>query len=253
MVRERRRFALREGLGVRSRAVYRLRTSDLRVVVRHGPHYDPWALHEVVRGGDYDPPRPLAELIGREPRRIVDLGANVGFFGVRALAAHPEASIVAFEPDPANAASVREAIRRNGLEDRWELVEAAAAPADGELRFVAGLGSNSHQAAADERAETVTVPAVDVFRYLDDVDLLKMDVEGGEWAILGDERFAEAEPRAVVLEYHSLLCPDDNPRRAAKSLLTAAGYDVQPAPSDRNPDEGPFWGMGVMWAWRSKR
>jgi FkbM family methyltransferase len=249
MVRERWRFALREGLGVSRPATYRLRPSGLAVRVRHGRTYDPWALHEVRRGGDYEPPRPLPELVGREPRKIVDLGANVGFFGIHALEHYPSASVIGFEPDPHNAASVRAAIRLNGLEDRWQLVEAAAAAADGELRFVAGQGSNSHVAADDELEETITVQSLDVFPYLDDVDLLKIDIEGGEWAILGDDRFAELRPRAVVLEYHSLLCPSDNPRREVTTLLERAGYAVRPAESDDNPDEGPFWGMGVMWAW----
>jgi FkbM family methyltransferase len=251
LVRERWRFALREGLGAPTTATYRLQPNGLRVRVRHGESYDRWVLHEVFRGGDYDPPEALESLIGREPRRIVDLGANVGFFSLRVLGRHPLASVVAFEPDPSNAASVRTAIRRNGLEARWELVEGAAATEDGELRFVGGLGSNSHQATNGEEAGTIAVRALDVFPHLDDVDLLKIDIEGGEWAILGDERFARVRPRAVVLEYHSLMCPSDNPKRAATELLRAAGYTVRPAASDNNPDDVPFWGMGVIWAWRS--
>lgn len=250
MVRERWRFALREGLGVSRTGSYRLRSSGRRIAVRHGKSYDPWALHEVVRGGDYLPPRPLESLIGRQPRRIVDLGANVGFFSISALDRYPDSHVVAFEPDPMNAASLREQVRRNRLEDRWKLVEAAAAAEDGELRFVAGLGSNSRLAREDESEGTIAVRARDVFPYLDDVDLLKMDIEGGEWALLGDERFARVRPRAVVLEYHSLMCPEENPKRAAAELLARAGYEVSPAASDRNPDDEPFWGMGVMWAWQ---
>ncbi|MDQ3935825.1 MAG: FkbM family methyltransferase [Actinomycetota bacterium] len=254
MVRERRLFALREGLGGTGRGTYRLRTTGLRVVVRHG-RYDPWALHEVIRAGEYTPPRPLVTMIGREPRRVVDLGANVGFFGIHTLATYPGASVVGFEPDPDNAASMRAAIRLNGLEDRWELIEAAASNEDGELRFYGGRGSNSRLAREGEvEVEgTVTVPAVDVFRWLDDVDLLKIDIEGGEWAILGDPRFARARPRAVVLEYHSLMCPQDNPRRAVRELLEGAGYVTHSPPADENPEDEPFWGVGVMWGWIEER
>jgi FkbM family methyltransferase len=249
-VRERWRFALRHGLGGAPAATYHLRSGGLIARVRHDGSNDAWVLHEVFRGGDYDPPRPLGELVRREPRRIVDLGTNVGYFSLRMLANYPGTTVVGFEPDVSNAASVREAIRRNRLEERWQLVEAAASTDDGELLFHGGFGSKSRQARPGEEEGAVAVPARDVFPYLDDVDLLKMDIEGGEWGILADPRFAGAAPPAIVLEYHSLMCPQDNPRRAVKELLANAGYAVEPAASDSNPDDGPFWGVGVIWAWR---
>ena len=73
---------------------------------------------------------------------------------------------------------------------------------------------------ADESA--TTLPAADVFPYLEGADLVKIDIEGGEWPILSDPRFAELEARALVLEYHPHLCPGPDPRECADGLLARA-------------------------------
>jgi len=74
-------------------------------------------------------------------------------------------------------------------------------------------------------------------------DLVKVDIEGGEWDILLDPRFAQNPPRAIVLEYHPHLCPGDDPRAAAQEALARAGLSM-----------APIWhradGYGMLWAWR---
>ena len=45
-------------------------------------------------------------------------------------------------------------------------------------------------------------PRVDVFPYLAAADLVKIDIEGSEWEILADARFAGIAARVLVLEYH---------------------------------------------------
>jgi hypothetical protein len=78
---------------------------------------------------------------------------------------------------------------------------------------------------------------------------VKTDVEGAEWALLTDDRFGDARPRAIVMEYHSAGCPADNAKRFATDRLTQLGYEVQAASSDANPGSGRFWGSGMLWAW----
>ena len=83
----------------------------------------------------------------------------------------------------------------------------------------------------------------DVLALVGAADLVKMDIEGGEWTILGDARFRHAPPRALVLEYHPHLCPGDDTRAAAVAALTAANLHVQPVRHGRD-------GYGMLWAWR---
>jgi hypothetical protein len=85
----------------------------------------------------------------------------------------------------------------------------------------------------------------DVLDQVAAADLVKIDIEGGEWEILLDPRFAESPPRALVLEYHAAGCPTDDPRAAALDALRGAGMQVQPLWHDAAA------GVGMAWAWRS--
>jgi hypothetical protein len=67
-----------------------------------------------------------------------------------------------------------------------------------------------------------------------------MDIEGGEWPILADERFSG--PPLLVLEYHPTGCPSDDPHGHVDELLHRAGYDI--VPIYRGPDgHGMLWGI----------
>jgi FkbM family methyltransferase len=238
------RFALREMLRVSVTRSYRLRAGDLRVTVRHRTA-DVVTLGEVFHDNAYVPDAEIAAALGH-PDVIVDLGANIGLFGAFAAVRWPSAQITAFEPDPDNLSVHARTIAANGLAVRWRLVPAAAGATDGEARFASGLASLSRlagAAAADAGEDLITVPVRDVLPLLADADLLKMDIEGGEWAILGDSRFRAHPPRVVVLEYHPHLCPGPDPRAAAETLLAAAGLTVR----EIKVVDG---GYGMLWAWR---
>ena len=218
-----------------------MRDNGLYVPIRHGTP-DTVTLGEVFHERYYLPVREVEHALARVAR-IVDLGANIGLFGVFAATCWPEAEILAFEPDPANAAVHERTIAINALEQRWKLIRAAAGARDGRAAFVAGGVALSHLADAGGEEPAIEVSVQDVLPRLAHTDLLKMDIEGGEWAILGDPRFRAAPPRALVLEYHPHLCPEPDPRVAAESALEAAGLCVH-----------PLWhrddGHGMLWAWR---
>ena len=72
-------------------------------------------------------------------------------------------------------------------------MRAAAGAHDGQVRFAAGMGASSHLAGlagADEAADTLAVECRDVLGMISTADLVKLDIEGGEWEILLDPRFA---------------------------------------------------------------
>jgi FkbM family methyltransferase len=239
-VRSRGRFVVRELTGRRGVSGYRLRESGRCVFVRHGTA-DVVTLDEVFYTRNYALPAAVAGIVdslGRPPR-VLDLGANIGLFGIFVLERYPEARIVAIEADAANAEVLRRCIAANDGNGRWQVVEAAASNRDGTVDFVAGGYSLSHLAGPEE--PSVRVPAVDVFPYLADADLLKMDIEGGEWAILGDRRLAEVPVRALVLEFHPHLCPEPSPRRAVSAALEAAGFEHRLTGGED---------YGMAWAWR---
>jgi FkbM family methyltransferase len=228
---------MREMRGGGYSATYELREMPVRVVVRHGSG-DAVTLGEVFHEHHYVPPPELDGAL--DPALILDLGANIGMFGAYASARWPAARIVAYEPDPANAAICSRCIDENALNDRWKLHRAAAAAARGSLRFKATGDAISR---ADDQGELV-VEARDVLPDLASADLVKMDIEGGEWALLADPRFVKAPPRALVIEYHPHQCPGPDPRRLVEQVLRDAGLSRQ-TPIFHRAD-----GHGMLWAWQ---
>jgi FkbM family methyltransferase len=230
------RFVAREMLRRREAASYRIRGTPVRVLVRHGTG-DPVTLGEVFHERDYAPP---LGVLRSGPVSIVDLGANVGYFGAFALAEWPGASVVAYEPDPENAEVHARTISINGVSDRWELRRAAASNRDGRLSFHASGDALSHGG----EGGSLLVAAEDVLPVIAGVDLLKMDIEGGEWAILEDPRFAASPPQAVVLEYHPRAARSSDPHGDVLLLTRKAGL-TETATIFRRAD-----GHGMLWAWR---
>ena len=226
---------------------YRIRGGGPRVCLRHG--ISSWPFEEIFRHRAYEPPSAVARAIGStdEPLSILDLGANVGYFGawVRTRFPHPE--VLAFEPDPTTAAVHERCIRLNDAEDSWTLVRAIAADEDGQSSFVAAGTGSSRIASEDEAKETVVLPTEDVLPRVQDADFVKMDIEGGEWRILADPRFGAGRTRAVVLEYHPHLSPGPDTASEAGVLLRRAGFDV--VDPGLSAEQFPA-GQGMLWGVR---
>jgi FkbM family methyltransferase len=236
-LRERGRFVLRElRKRANSRGVYRLRSSSLRIVLRHD-RIDAFLLEEILEHGIYDPPGEIASRLG-SPRVIVDLGANIGLATAHFLTRYPDARVIAYEPDPETVSVLRQFAQVNLLGEQLEIVEACAGTADGVASFSSDASPLSR---ADPNGE-LRVRQLDVFSHLAQADLVKMDIEGGEWDILEDERFRMIPARALVLEYH---VDRDRDGRHARELLSGAGYEVVGGPTDP--------GTGVLWASRASQ
>jgi FkbM family methyltransferase len=236
-------------LGPPRAAGYRLRGCGLKVFLRHRTR-DVHILNEIFGGtggrNSYEPPPALAGMLDANPApRVMDLGANIGLFGAYVLARWPRAAIRSFEPDPTNRRLLDRLIAANGLEGRWSVAEAAVANRAGEMSFAAGLFADSHLEPASGSARQITVRAVDIFGEDHDVDLIKMDIEGGEWAILTDARLSELRADVLVLEWHACGCPEPDPHATTLRLLAAAGYSqVEEVESGED--------NGLLWAWREK-
>src|SRR4029077_5158173 len=199
---------------------------------------------EVFYRHDYHPGKEVADAIG-EPRAILDLGANIGLFGAFAARFWPHSTIVGYEADPENVEVHERTITANRLGDRWRVVCAAAGSRDGQVELAAGraMGSFVVEPGTYPGVPTIRVPVRDVMPEVCGADLVKVDIEGGEWEILLDPRFAQSPPRAIVLEYHPHLCPEDDPRVTAERALARAGLGMV---SIWHRDDG----YGMLWAWR---
>jgi FkbM family methyltransferase len=145
-------------------------------------------------------------------RRVVDLGANVGWFAVQAVLAGAE--VDAFEPVPAIAAiAQRNVARAMEVGAGKGRVHVLAAGAERGAATIALSGSNHGDnrvlddgAAPDDMggAETVTIEIAPVDEIVQGpVDFLKVDTQGSEWmALQGARRLLESSPSiALLLEF----------------------------------------------------
>lgn len=260
-------FLRRELSRASSLATYSLVGRSGVAFIRH-PLLDMWVLEEIFRLGAYRMPPQVRSALKRElgvALRIVDLGGHVGLFGLFALDELPGSTLISYEPDPRNAAVLERTAERNStLASRWSIRRAAAATEEGDLAFTSAhhfsrIGDAAPEVAAELAEVTAVfpflaggrladatvemVPAMDAFEDLGSADLIKVDIEGGEWAILGDPRFADLGVDALVVEYHRSGCPGDDPEQTVRSLLAEAGLTCGPATRGRHGD-------GVLWAWR---
>lgn len=241
------RYLLSEALGPAKPRRYVLRASGIEVLVRHRSR-DIVTFDEVFCSAAYEPPPAVAAALhdlGRPPR-VLDLGANVGLYSAFALGRWPGATITAVEPDHENLLLLNACATLNRSRGHIQVVDAAAAASAGTMRFVAGLAAESHRAHPDEDASSVAVRAVDAVELMTAAELVKIDIEGGEWELLGDPRLAAAFGtfQALVLEHHGRHCPTHDPRGTATRLLAAAGFEVAP--------QGEIvGGVGMLWATRS--
>jgi FkbM family methyltransferase len=221
---------------------YTLRRTGMVCHLRHHAN-DLGAFDDIVLADEYAPPPPVMRWLAARDHgpRILDLGGHVGLFCLDMLARLPAATLTTLEPDPANLAVLRRTIERNGLSAAVEVIGCAAAPRTGPVAFMSGYGVASYEAAGEEAGGAVTVPGIDVLDLMAAADLVKMDIEGGEWAILADPRAVAAAGPVIVLEFHDRLCPFDDAEAAVMAWLERAGLHVW-------PDVRRLPGMGLIWA-----
>jgi FkbM family methyltransferase len=242
-VKEPMRFAAAELFGPKGRLqVHQIEAG--RVVLRHRTR-DIDVFDEIFVGNrGYEPPRAVAiRFRDRPPAKVLDLGGNVGLFGVYALARWPSATITSVEPDAANLPLLGRCVEVNEASARWTIIAACAASRPGVVAFSGGRLADS-AIALDGEEVTGHVVAVDALELLKDADFAKIDIEGAEWELLLDQRFAASAPDVLVMEWHQRGCPMQDGYQAALDILRRSGYDVEGEP----PSVGQHF--GTIWAWK---
>jgi FkbM family methyltransferase len=172
----------------------------------------------------------------RQVRLVVDLGTNIGFSVLFWLNQFPNSRVITFEAHPAHAAQAARNFALNGVADRVELHTAAAGAHHRSVSISnSGTSSTVSEAAGDD-----AIPMVDVFETLGDreIDLMKIDIEGGEYEIMEDPRFAALRLKAVVMEWHKRGAYD---HRWTVERLKAIGLTVDEVFTE--PDYGLLWAI----------
>jgi FkbM family methyltransferase len=181
---------------------------------------------------------------------VVDLGGNAGCFAFRVAA--QARRVFVYEPDPFNLAILERNLA--GLRHVAVVPQAVAAQPGtrtlhtaasrdwaGRSTLFADLSTARAHSAVEVRV--TTLDALFAEHAIERCDLLKIDVEGAEYEILGAASAGTlARIDRLVGEYHDV-CPEDPRTRidAFRAFLEQAGFRVDTAPSRRHANTGLFF------------
>lgn len=177
-----------------------------------------WELNHIYM----DDPYALARLPG-DIRTVLDVGANIGLFAALARHRFPQAIIHCYEPNP----DIAPLLESNVADLEIEVFRCGIGFEPGEAALLSGTSSLTGQLALG--AEGLAVRIESLHNALagigGGVDLLKLDCEGGEWAILRDRASLE-KARFLSMEYH-LDAPGSRPLWELVREVKACGFSIQ--------------------------
>lgn len=173
---------------------------------------------------------------GAANRTVIDIGANEGFYSLRMKRQNSFAKMVAVEPVEATYARLATNIALNSCHDMY-LLQGAVDKEDAPIRLqrhttvptvsskdVEALGQNwiKRESLREELVQGYKLDSLmqEYSGYgFDEIDLIKIDVEGGELAVLQGGRETLAKTLRVVLEWHT-----PQMKRAVEAFLEAQGF-----------------------------
>lgn len=133
---------------------------------------------------------------------LLDLGANIGMTSVWLAKKFSFTQVIAVEPDPNNAALVRQNLELNGI--TGQVLEAAIGPKEGTARFDPSELSNLGRLSEDG---SLSVPMISVDTIIKkfavkSFALIKIDIEGGEQDLFDGPTGWLARTDAIIIEFH---------------------------------------------------
>ena len=205
----------------------RLRGSGLQFRVRTA--MDVWVIKETCLDRDYENGTGL-----QDNWTIIDIGAGLGDFTAYAAQRSPNGRVFAYEPFPESFALLQQNVALNKLRN-VEAEPYAVAAKPGSLALNVGAGEAVQHSTTQAGANTIEVQAITLQQIFDvhglnRCDFLKMDIEGGEYAILqGMDANLLKRVQRIALEYH-----DNTPAGKHDELvrrLQSSGFQVQVSPN----------------------
>ena len=132
---------------------------------------------------------------------IIDLGSNIGAVAIQA-AQLGAIKIIAIEPNKSNLALLEDNLRENNCEAEILRVAIGAEPGETSITDEAG---NSKTGEEGEKVNVTTLEEIISFHFADqEIDVLKIDVEGDEYKILlSTPKEALEKIRVITMEFHA--------------------------------------------------
>jgi FkbM family methyltransferase len=149
----------------------------------------------------------------RDPKLIIDCGANVGYSSAYFLARYPNAKLIAVEPEFGNFTMLRRNLRQ--YEDRTKLINSGVWSKTTGLRISEEKFGDGREWAVTVReaceGECASMQAVDLSSLLqesgfDRISILKIDIEGSEVEVLKENTEWLKKVDHLVIELHGPDC-----------------------------------------------
>jgi len=191
--------------------------SGVRVIIRS---YADWcSFNEVFANDEYTVPIRESIASAARPLRVLDLGANFGYFTLKLADAYGQERntgdlcVWMVEASPAVCAELRRRIELSRAKMQWSVINGLVGKRTGTARlnyahednqnFVDASGQRDLWARAGG-AEDISY--VDLARLVDDapsVDLIKCDIEGSEFDFIRSYPDLLGKAARLVIEFHS--------------------------------------------------
>jgi len=169
---------------------------------------------------------------------VFDIGAHVGFYTLLSVEkVGSRGKVVSFEPLPRNLEILKKHLKMNHCDTRVTLIEDAVAKKNGSKFFeVSPLSAGGHLNDNEGlKIQTVSLDELFFNELVPQPDLIKMDIEGGEFdALLGANKLLSDHHPVIFLATHSC----EIHRNCCKYLISI-GYELIPINSNtiENTDE----------------
>ena len=175
---------------------------------------DELALYEVLLLQEYDFLKDYLTSCNRP--KILDIGAHIGTFAIWSFSVNSQAQVLSIEADPQTCCVARQNMQQLSNQGfNWAVLEKAAGSSDNESLSFSNAGpSMSHRLNLNG---DVTVRSISLRSLLDTldpehqgIDLMKIDIEGGEENFICGASDALDQVKSVVIELHPQLCNIEN-------------------------------------------
>lgn len=169
---------------------------------------------------------------------LFDVGANFGYYAITLAATlRSECRVYAFEPFPSSYERLLTNISLNGLTETISAHRLALSDQEGAASMSIRIGGNSGSARLDSSGQSIIRTTLDVFcitHRIDQLDLLKIDVEGHEERVLrGAAQTIRKHRPLIFIELDPPLLSDAGSSvERVVSLLQAHGYSLHIARRD---------------------
>jgi FkbM family methyltransferase len=135
----------------------------------------------------------------RPAPRVLDGGGHIGLSALYVKSRYPDARITVFEPEDESHGLLLRNLAENGMRD-VEVVKAGLYAHDGEISF--GADGSDGSSIFSSEARTV-IPVRRLSSWLtEEVDFLKLNIEGAETEVIREIEPHLHKVREIVIEYH---------------------------------------------------